>query len=196
MATAQSPLARQPDKLDYASPTQFKFNINQLPKVEFFTTAANVPGISSSDVLMETPFKQIPMMGTNLTYENLSINFLVDEYLENYRSLHDWLIAIGFPKSREQFSTFRADTSNTPISTQGTSQDIGDVKSSTSARGMFSDATLTILSNKNNPIVEVRFQDIYPLNIGALEFNQNATDVEYLTVSTEFAYKIYEIHTL
>ena len=196
MATAQSPLARQPDKLDYVSPTQFKFNINQLPKVEFFTTAANVPGISSSDVLMETPFKQIPMMGTNLTYENLSINFLVDEYLENYRSLHDWLIAIGFPKSREQFSTFRANTSNTPISTQGTSQDIGDVKSSTSARGMFSDATLTILSNKNNPIVEVRFQDIYPLNIGALEFNQNATDVEYLTVSTEFAYKIYEIHTL
>ena len=196
MATAQSPLARQPDKLDYVSPTQFKFNINQLPKVEFFTTAANVPGISLSDVVMETPFKQIPMMGTNLTYENLSINFLVDEYLENYRSLHDWLIAIGFPKSREQFSTFRADTSNTPISTQGTSQDIGDVKSSTSARGMFSDATLTILSNKNNPIVEVRFQDIYPLNIGALEFNQNATDVEYLTVSTEFAYKIYEIHTL
>ena len=196
MATAQSPLARQPDKLDYVSPTQFKFNINQLPKVEFFTTAANVPGISSSDVLMETPFKQIPMMGTNLTYENLSINFLVDEYLENYRSLHDWLIAIGFPKSREQFSTFRADTSNTPISTQGTSQDIGDVKSSTSARGMFSDATLTILSNKNNPIVEVRFQDIYPLNIGALEFNQNATDVEYLTVSAEFTYKLYEIHAL
>ena len=37
MATAQSPLARQPDKLDYASPTQFRFGINQLPKVEFFT---------------------------------------------------------------------------------------------------------------------------------------------------------------
>ena len=196
MATAQSPLARQPDKLDYVSPTQFKFNINQLPKVEFFTTAANVPGISSSDVLMETPFKQIPMMGTNLTYENLSINFLVDEYLENYKSLHDWLIAIGFPKNKEQFSTFRGNTSNSPIITSGTSQDIGDVQPSTSARGMFSDATLTILSNKNNPIVEIRFQDIYPLNIGALEFNQNATDVEYLTVSTEFVYKLYEIHAL
>ena len=196
MATAQSPLARQPDKLDYASPTQFKFNINQLPKVEFFTTAANVPGISSSDSLMETPFKQIPMMGTNLTYENLSITFICDEYLENYKQLHDWLIAIGFPKNREQFSDFRGITSNTPISTQGTSQDIGDIQPSTSARGMFSDATLTILSNKNNPIAEVRFQDLYPLSISALEFNQNATDVEYLTVSAEFVYKIYEIHTL
>ena len=196
MATAQSPLARQPDKLDYASPTQFKFIINQLPKVEFFTTAVNVPGISSADVLMNTPFKSIPQMGTNLTYENLSVTFLVDEYLENYKSLHYWLIAIGFPKNREQFSTFRGNTSNSPITTSGTSQDIGDVQPSTSARGMFSDATLTILSNKNNPIVEIRFQDLYPLNIGALEFNQNATDVEYLTVSTEFVYKLYEIHAL
>ena len=196
MATAQSPLARQPDKLDYASPTQFKFNINQLPKVEFFTTAANVPGISSADVIMNTPFKSIPSMGTNLTYENLSITFICDEYLENYKQLHDWLIAIGFPKNREQFSTFRGNTSNSPISTQGTSQDIGDIQPSTAARGMFSDATLTILSNKNNPIAEVRFQDLYPLSISALEFNQNATDVEYLTVSAEFVYKIYEIHSL
>ena len=196
MATAQSPLARQPDKLDYASPTQFKFNINQLPKVEFFTTAANVPGISSSDVNIDTPFKSIPMMGTNLTYENLSITFICDEYLENYKQLHDWLIAIGFPKNREQFSTFRGNTSNSPITTSGTSQDIGDIQPSTAARGMFSDATLTILSNKNNPIAEVRFQDLYPVNISALEFNQNATDVEYLTVSAEFVYKIYEIHSL
>ena len=196
MATAQSPLARQPDKLDYASPTQFKFNINQLPKVEFFTTAANVPGISSADVIMNTPFKSIPSMGTNLTYENLSITFICDEYLENYKQLHDWLIAIGFPKNREQLSTFRGNTSNSPISTQGTSQDIGDIQPSTAARGMFSDATLTILSNKNNPIAEVRFQDLYPLSISALEFNQNATDVEYLTVSAEFVYKIYEIHSL
>ena len=39
-------LQRQPDKLDYASPTQFKFGIHQLPKVEFFTVAANVPAIN------------------------------------------------------------------------------------------------------------------------------------------------------
>ena len=35
MATAQSPIARQPDQLDYASPTQFRFGVHQLPKVEF-----------------------------------------------------------------------------------------------------------------------------------------------------------------
>ena len=42
MVTAQSPLARQPDKLDYASATQFKFGIHQLPKVEFFTISVKI----------------------------------------------------------------------------------------------------------------------------------------------------------
>ena len=40
---------RQPTQLDYASPTQFKFSIMQLPKVEFFTTAANIPDLSLGD---------------------------------------------------------------------------------------------------------------------------------------------------
>ena len=59
MATAQSPIARQPDQLDYASPTQFRFGVHQLPKVEFFTVSANLPGISAGVVTHATPFKDI-----------------------------------------------------------------------------------------------------------------------------------------
>ena len=36
--------SRQPTKLDYASPTQFKFSILKLPKTEYFCTAVNIPG--------------------------------------------------------------------------------------------------------------------------------------------------------
>ena len=107
------------------------------------------------------------------------------------------MIAIGFPKNREQFRNFRANTSNTPTGTNAVPRtDAGAVGKTTSDRSMFSDATLTILSNKNNPIVEVRFADLYPTSIGALEFNQSATDVEYLTVQATFTYKLYEIHAL
>ena len=80
---------RQPTKLDYLSPTQFKFTISQLPKVEFFTTAANVPDLTLADAIIPTPFKPIPVMGTNLTFNNLSVTFIVDEFLENYRELHE-----------------------------------------------------------------------------------------------------------
>jgi hypothetical protein len=108
MTTETSPLNRQPTKLDYNSPTQFRFMINQLPKVQFFTTAANIPDISLGEVVIPTPFKQIPILGDQLTFGNLDVSFIVDEYLENYISIHDWLLGIGFPKNRTQFSSFRS----------------------------------------------------------------------------------------
>jgi|TARA_Y100000310_G_scaffold165745_1_gene165489 hypothetical protein len=194
MATAQSPLARQPEKLDYATQTQFKFGIHQLPKVEFFTLSANVPGISAGVVTRATPFKDIPLVGEKLTYENLSITFQIDEYLENYISLHNWMKGIGFPTDRQEFRTFRDVTSNTPAS--GKTPPVDLVGKAVPDRALYSDAYLMVLSNKNNPIVEVNFQNIFPISLGALDFTQAVTDVEYMTATAEFAYQIYEINTL
>ena len=196
MATSQSPIDRQPTKLDYASPTQFKFGILQLPKVEFFTVTANVPEISGTPAIVNTPFKNIPTIGDKLEYGNLSISFIVDEYLENYLSLHNWLTGIGFPKSRSQFTAHRDVTSTMPDSQRSTSSDIGDVGNATPDKAMYSDANLIILSNKNNPIVEINFQDLFPISLGGLEYTQAETDVDNLIATAEFAYKIYEIKTL
>ena len=190
------PLARQPEKLDYASPTQFKFVINQLPKVEFFTVAASIPAITLGESVFPTPFRQIPIQGDTITFDSFDISFIVDEYLENYLSLHNWITGIGFPKSTTQFTTFRDETSETP-------SNVFPAKSGnrTSApikpdNPNYSDATLTILSNKNNPIVEIRFRDMYPVSLGALEYDQNATDVDYLRVNATFSYQLYEIVAL
>ena len=196
MATAHSPLARQPDKLDYASPTQFKFIINQLPKVEFFTVAANVPSVTLGETTFGTPFRQIPIQGDTITFDQLSISFIVDEYLENYLSLHDWITGVGFPKTTEQFTKFRDVTSETPSSSfpaRGINRTSGI---STPDKPNVSDATLTILSNKNNPIVEVRFRDLYPVALGALDYDQGATDVDYLRTDATFSYQLYEIIAL
>ena len=196
MTTETSPLNRQPSKLDYSSPTQFRFLINQLPKVQYFTVAANIPGLTLGDTTFATPLKDIPLMGDKLTYDDLTLTFIVDENLENYIELHNWLTAIGFPKTREQFKSWRSSESVTPTATQGISQDIGDVKPPTSTRPMFGDATLTILSNKNNPLVEVRFRDVYPTSLSGLDYSQNAADVDYLTADVTFDYTLYEIVTI
>ena len=189
-------ISRQPSKLDYTSPTQFRFLINQLPKVEYFTTEANIPGITLGEVDFKTRFKAIPLMGDVLTYEDLTITFIVDENLENYVEMHTWLTAIGFPENTKQFSDFRSATSNVATNTRGESKDIGDVKASTPERAMYSDAMLTILTNKNNPVVECRFRDVFPTSLSGLTYSQNQTDVEYLTASITFKYQIYEIVTL
>ena len=194
MATAQSPLARQPDKLDYASPTQFRFGIHQLPKVEFFTVSASLPGISAGAVVMPSPYKDIPTVGDKVTYENLSISFMVDEYLENYVSLHNWMTGIGFPSDRQEFRTFRDVTSNLPAS--GKTPPVDMVGKSVPDKALYSDANLMILSNKNNPIISVNFQNIFPVSLSAIEFTQNVTDVEYISATAEFAYQIYTIETV
>jgi|TARA_R110000744_G_C19048590_1_gene527571 hypothetical protein len=196
MATITSPLSRQPTALDYSSPTQFRFLINQLPKVQYFTTEGNIPSITLDELELGTPLKNIPLMGSKLEYEDLSITFIVDENLENYIEIHTWLTAIGFPKDKSQFTDFRSKTSNVKTSSRGESKDIGDVRASTPELAMYSDATMTILTNKNNPIVECRFADVFPTSLSGLTYSQNQTDVEYLTATVTFKYKIYEIVTL
>jgi len=196
MATTINALARQPTELDYADPTKFKFSITKLPKVEFFTTAANLPGINLGESIFPTPFKQIPVQGDDLTFDNLEITFLVDEKLENYRELHQWLVGIGFPKARTQFSSFRRDEAQTFPTAEVVKGDVTNPGKPSGVQAMYGDATLTVMSAKNNPVMEARFSDLYPVALSGLSFNQQETDVTYLTATATFTYKLYEMFTI
>ena len=196
MATTINALARQPTELDYADSTKFKFSITKLPKVEFFTTAANLPGINLGESVFPTPFKQVPVMGDDLTFDNLEITFLVDEKLENYRELHQWLVGIGFPKARTQFSSFKKEESSTFPTPTGVTGDSRNTGTPSGVQAMFGDATLTVMTSKNNPVMEVRFSDLYPVALSGLAFNQQETDVTYLTATATFTYKLYEMFTI
>ena len=196
--TITKTIQRQPTKFDYASPTQFKFQLTKLPKVEYFTTACNIPGISLNATVQPTPLADIPLPGDTLTFGDLEITFLVDENLENYREIHGWMYGIGFPKSRTQFAELvKAGRDRFP--TQGKDSlvtDAGKVKYGATPLGpIFSDATLNVLSSKNMPNIEVRFSDVFPSSLSGLEFNQQADDVNYLTATVTFKYKIYEFAT-
>ena len=194
MATEQSPLARQPEQLDYASPTQFRFGIKQLPKVEFFTINANLPGIDGASVDITNPFKNIPIMGDKLTYNDLTVTFIVDEFLENYQSLHNWLTGYGFPSDRAEFIKHRDVTSNTPGG--GSKQPVDLIGTATADKAMYSDAFLMILSNKNNPILNVNFQNVFPISLSGLDYTQGATDVDYMTADVTFKYQIYKFESV
>ena len=77
------------------------------------------------------------------------------------------------------------------IETAGRTEDVGfDVGA------QYSDATLTILSSKNNPVLEVRFRDLYPTSLSGLSYDQQAGDTSYLTGDVSFSYNIYEFATV
>jgi hypothetical protein len=193
--TTTDTLSRQPTKLDYASPTQFRFSIIKLPKVEYFTTTVNIPGINLGSAEMPTPFKDVPMPGDKLSYSSLDLTFLVDENLENYRELHGWLTGLGFPKAHSQFRTLQgAGTDRYPTTKDvGESKELGQVRKAVQDEGaIYSDATLFILTSKNNSNIEVRFRDVYPTSLSGLQYGQQETDISYLNATVSFQYKIYE----
>ena len=191
--------SRQPTKLDYASPTQFRFSIIKLPKVEYFATAANIPGITLGQANQPTPLKDIPIPGDKLEYDNLNITFLVDENLENYREIHGWMTGLGFPKDTSQFRSLQGASADRYPTTSdvGLNKELGSIKKAVQDDGgLYSDATLFVLSSKNNANLEIRFRDIYPISLSGLDYNQQETDIQYLTASVTFAYKIYEFATV
>jgi hypothetical protein len=173
---------RQPSIMDYASPVQFRFKCDKLPKVEFFCQTANIPGIGLGVADIETPLKNIPLPGDKVTYQDLSISFLVDENLENYKELHDWIIGLGAPQKHSQFSDFRA-----------LSTDRFSGSKPLPEGGMYADATLTVLNSKNIAVTEIRFQNIFPTSLGSLSYDVQASDVDYLSTEVDFSYMYYEI---
>jgi len=185
---------RQPSIMDYASPVQFRFKCSKLPKVEFFCQTANIPGIGLGVADFDTSLKSIPFPGDKVNYQDLAISFLVDENLENYKEIHDWIIGLGAPQNHTQFSDLRATSSDRFPGTSSSNAITGQATADPLPEsGMYSDATLTILNSKNIATTEIRFHNIFPTSLGALSYSVKASDVDYLTADIDFSYMYYEI---
>ena len=185
---------RAPDKMDYASPIQFRFKITKLPQVEFFIQTANIPGITLGSTSFETPLKDIAGVGDKVTYQALDVSFIVDENLNNYKELHDWITGLGFPKDYTQFQDLQATGADRfPGSTRSTAATGTNTPQPLSEGGIYSDATLTVLNSKNIAKTEIRFQNVFPISLGSLSYDVKASDVDYLQVQASFNYMYYEI---
>jgi hypothetical protein len=192
--TTSNVIDRAPSKFDYASPIQFRFKMTKLPTVEFFIQTANIPGISLGDTTLPTPLKDISMPGDKLTYQSLDVSFLVDENLNNYKEIHDWMTGIGFPQDHKQFADVLATGSDRFSRSTASTAAVGSGKPAPlSEGGIYSDATLIVLNNKNIAKTEIRFQNVYPTSLGSLSYDIKASDVDYLQVSASFNYMYYDI---
>jgi len=185
---------RQPTKFDYASPIQFRVKMSKLPKVEFFVQTANIPGITLDEVQQPTRLKAIALPGSTLSFANLDLSFLVDENLNNYKELHDWLIGLGTPESDSQFAGLLTTGSDRfPGSTASSAATGSNTAQPLNEGGTYSDATLTVLNSKNIAVTEIRFRNVYPISLGSLSYDIKASDVDYLQVASSFNYLNYDI---
>ena len=74
----------------------FKFSLTKLPKVEYFCTEVNIPGLQLGNATQLTYIKRYTLPGTKLDFGDLILTFLVDEKFENFEEIYTWLRSLGF----------------------------------------------------------------------------------------------------
>ena len=192
--TTTNVISREPSKNDYASPIQFRFKCTKLPLVEFFVQSANIPGINLGSATQTNPLYDIPLPGDKITYAALDMSFLVDENLNNYKEIHDWILGLGFPSNNQQFQDLQsAGSDRFPGSSRSTAATGTSTPQPLNEGGIYSDAILTVLNSKNIAKTEIRFQNVYPTSLGGLNYDVRQTDVDYLNASVSFNYMNYDI---
>ena len=168
---------------NFLSPTGFKFTLNRAPKVSFFSNSAIIPGLTLGIAVQPTYLKDIDRPGEKIEFEDFTLRFLVDENLENYMEIQNWIRGLGFPESLQEIYDLQQE------------RDLVD-SSNTGLFNIFSDGTLTVFSSSNTPNFKVVFKDLWPYSLTALNFDATDTDIEYFTAEVTFKYTIYNITNL
>jgi len=170
------PFVNQIQNRNFLAPVGFKFTLAKYPKVDFFSNSARIPELSLGTAIQSSYLKDIDIPGEKLTYGDLTIRFLVDENMENYMAVHNWLKGVGFPETPQQFKDQTTD-----------SDGIRDEK------GVFSDGSLHILNSNFQNVAIVKFQDLFPVGLTSLEFDATETDINYFTAEAVMRYTVYNI---
>jgi len=187
--------SHQPTVYDYATSTQWRLVFNRIPKTTWFCTAANIPGITLGEAMFPTPFGTTSITGDQLTFETLNFTFIIDEELQNYRELWDWLIGLGAPIKHSQWSDVLTKGDSGSIKQSAAPDSDSRQKATSSESNLYSDGTLIVYNSKNIPKVNVKFKGLFPISLSALDYTQDATDVEYFKASASFRYLYYEFET-
>jgi hypothetical protein len=163
--------------LNFLSPLGFKFTLKRSPNLNFFATEINVPSFEIGIAQLPTPFKILEIPGDKPRFGDLFITFKVDENLNNYLEIFNWLAKIGYPESFDQYASIKN-------------------SSKASGQGIVSDATLTILNSSFDPTTEVRFENLFPYSLSELNFSTANLNVDYITARVAFKFNMMKIITL
>jgi hypothetical protein len=171
----------QPSNQNPAQSNKFQLYFERLPYMTFFCKEANLPGVSLDPVSQKTLFIELFAPGDKLSYEELEISFIVDEDYRSWQSVHDWIRGVTLPTNFEEYQNLNL-------------QQRYNV--SPSIEPQYSDAVLTLYTNKNNEHIKINFKDCFPISLTGVKFNtENNADV-IIYADAKFKFSYYNIERL
>jgi hypothetical protein len=163
---------RTPQNTNLLQPTKFILTFDRLPTVQFFCQAANIPGVNLGQAPLNTPMLDVYAPGNKMIYNPFNINFLVNEDMSNWQEIHAWFCSIASPES---FTERKRLSDKQNINKTGTLSN-------------YSDATLTVMSALNNPILRVQFINCFPITLSDVVFDSKQSADDIITADAVFVF--------
>lgn len=154
-----------------AQNSNFMLVCKRMPNVEYFIQKTSIPAIQVNSVSSPSPFSPIKLHGTGIRYQPLNVRFLLDEDLNNYIEMYNWVVSYAHPEKFEQYEQVDP-TVPAPKDLHGSK---------------YTDISIHRLSNKNNPNVEFIFHNAHPTDIDAIDLDVGNDDPD-LSCSVTFEY--------
>lgn len=168
-----------PDNKNFLSPTGFKFSLARAPHLNYNIQEVNLPEISLGIAEQPSPFVKIPL-GGNISYGELSVNFIVNEDMTDYMEIRDWMLGLGNDTTFDQYKALSVVTRNSPGA----------------SNGIHSDIDLVILNSSYNRNLVCKFVECVPTYLTSLAFKTTSTATEYLTCWATFRFMNFTMELL
>jgi hypothetical protein len=168
-------MAQLTENFNYLQPTSFKLVIDRrnYPNLEFFCQTITHPGMILNPVELGIPrLAGLPMPGESLTFNELSTNVILDENLEGYSEMYNWIL--------------RLVNTNMGTSTRGSIATNTDTPT-------YADITLSILSSHNNQTKQIRYLDCIPTSLGDIQFESTADGQTFITFAASFRFNYFKL---
>ena len=182
MATANWQ-ANQPTNLNYLSPVNFELLIEKIPKTRYNRVGATLPSINFSEATFNTPLAVESLVpGDKITFDPLTVRFIVDEDMKNYQEIYNWIMKLGPGIDTDDYQSLvnSTKTSTGKFSNADFSQ-------------MYSDCILIVNTSSNNANLEIQFVDAFPTSLGSIDFVTDASEVEYAVCELTLRYTFFKI---
>tara|TARA_Y100001963_G_scaffold156636_1_gene250740 strand:- start:1282 stop:1833 length:552 start_codon:yes stop_codon:yes gene_type:complete len=169
-STYLQPETRQPVTDNPMMNTSFRFLMTKVPTMTYFCQRVNLPSLTLEAIEQPTRYgTRLYTAGDAYNYEDLSVDFIVDENMKNWLEIYDWLRTCANLKDMKEFEEKEQHTT---------------------------DAELLILNSAYKAIKSVSFSNLIPTSIGSLQFDSSATETEPVIASATFRFSSYEITSI
>ena len=164
-----------PTNRSFLTNNKYELVINRLPNVVFFLQALNLPNITLSNVITQTPFVELKKPGNQLRYEDLTVNYILDEDMQSWLEIYNWMTNLGNPETKNKIGSL--------------------TKVSGKSNSITSDMTILIKTNANNPNIRVSFYDAFPIDLGGVQLTSTEGQ-DFLTSTITFTYNYYKVEKI